>query len=192
MGVGRWEGMASIEPKIGVPLKEGSRNRGFAGMAGIFSLTLLTYSIACFVIAAQELGGSAGAAITWLLIGSACFFVAVKLGRRLTLGLYRAALTIGADEVVVRNPFKTYRVPMNSVDQFDSRLNDIGFGNPTPGIALLRRGEKPIFVWTLASESAIWSNAKHVESWTETSDALNALLDSLGHQRGAALPSQAP
>jgi hypothetical protein len=172
--------MIDIDPEIGIPLSSRSRNLIFGFYVGFVVLGLA--GIFAFVCVSSLVGGdvqTVSAVVSWLII----FVVAIGgawIGGRFALGLARASVTIEPDEVVVRNPSKTIRVPIGEVDKFEAGRNSLGFGNPVPGIAIKYRDGTSVFIWTLGNECLDWNIGKSVTKWQPVAEKMNALLASLG------------
>jgi hypothetical protein len=145
------------------------RNSGFA--VAYFLLTAWLV-----VMLAAVIGEFArGPAAVWLPLGVLLLAMAV-LSVRLAYGWAWAGLLVGADEIVVRGPWRTRRIARPWAERFDAGLQRTSVGNPTPGI-LLRLGDgSTVNVAALATESMVWSSERKVARWTATAAALNELL----------------
>lgn len=158
-----------------------SRNRGTALTWGLLA-GFGGLGLAGCVAAAIEQPGLLLFAAIFAAFGYGCF--------RYARGALRAAMLVGPDEVVVRNPLKTFRLPRSDVERFAAGGQDYGVANPVPGIVVIGRDGSKTRVWTLAREGLVWHQAKNIRRWEETADELNALLAESGSSTtGNPLPS---
>jgi hypothetical protein len=173
--------MKEIDVALGKPMKSEGRNRWFGCGAWLLAWPLpitITAMLLGGVIAGTAQIHSVGDAIA-LAVFIALFCITARFGYRFSKGCFNASLTIMESEIVVQNPWSSYRVKLEDAKEFSAKTYSYGVGNPTPGITLIRKSEKPIFVWTLANEGFIWNAASDVEKWQPTADKLNALLASI-------------
>ena len=132
-------------------------------LTGIFGL----FAISCLVAAVNQ-PGLLLFAVAFAPFAYGCF--------RYARGAYRAGLFIGVDEVVVRNPLKTFRLRRRDVERFVAGGQDYGVANPVPGVLVVGRDGAKTRVWTLAREGLVWQESKNIRRWEQTADELSALL----------------
>ena len=145
-----------------------SRNRGTALVWGVLGFIGALSTVGCLV-------GSVTSDVGLLVF--AAFFVAFTYGCvRYAVGALRAALFVGRDEIVVRNPLTTIRVRPDEVERFVAGGQDYGFSNPVPGVLMVLRDGDRVRVWTLAREGVVWREKRNIRRWEETATQLNGLL----------------
>jgi hypothetical protein len=100
------------------------------------------------------------------------------LGLLLAKRLRQAGVWLGADGIVVRNPLRTWTVPINDVDSFAADVAS-GGGNGTPCPLLRQRHGRPIGVWALGREGVVWRFGRYQHELEPLCDQLNAVLADL-------------
>jgi hypothetical protein len=82
------------------------------------------------------------------------------------------------DQIVIRNPFRTWTIPIDDADSFAEGVAS-GSGNGTPCPLLRRRHGRPVGVWALGGDGVIGRFGRYVRDLQPLCDELNAALASL-------------
>jgi hypothetical protein len=145
------------------------RTRAWSAVAVVWSV----------VVASRLLvagGGSRASEVT--LVFAAIYLPLAVLGVVLAIRIVRAGVRIGADGVVVRGPFRTQTVALDTALRFSPGLQGRG-GNGTPCPMLGRRGQRAVGVWALGRRN-IWFRYDRVcQEIQPACDELNALVESV-------------
>ncbi len=161
------------------------RNWSFATYWGLLSVALAA-AAAAFLVSDLRNGKTGGGLFVLGLFG------ALPLARaRHAFGCARAGLLITAEEVLIRNPWRSYDLPFASIRGFAARTQAARLGNPTPGVVLELQDGTACSVWTLAREGLVWNTPRNVRRWDEVARELNGLVQ-LGVQNVAARGSTGP
>jgi hypothetical protein len=91
-------------------------------------------------------------------------------------GVARAGLMVTRHDVVIRNPWRTRRIPISNALRFSAGTQPAYLGNPTPGVLLERKDGRPVPVWTLAREGLVWNTRQGTQAWIGVAENLTDLL----------------
>jgi Bacterial PH domain len=146
------------------------RNRAFALAWG--AMAAFWAFIAALLVTA--IGGSDEAAA--LLLFAALFGAAAVAMAKAARGCAQAGLRIGADDVTVRNPWRTLSFPAGAVRGFRGGGLQRLAANPTPGVVMDLNDGSWVPVWTLGSDGFVWNARRRIEEWDRRAQALNDAL----------------
>lgn len=147
------------------------RTRVWSALAAVWSL---------FVASRLLVGGGTSASnpAGVLLALAALYLPLAGLGLVLTVRVARAGVRIGPEGIVIRGPFRTHAVTLNSALRFSPGLQGRA-GNGTPCPMLERRGDRAVGVWALGRRN-IWFRYERLCQEIQPACAkLNALVEDM-------------
>jgi hypothetical protein len=112
-------------------------------------------------------------------LGAGAFFLGMAaLGLLLAHRLRQAGVWLGPDRVVVRNPLRTWMIPLSDATGFAGGVA-AGGGNGTPCPLLRRRHGRPVGIWALGREGVVWHFGRYQYELEPLCDQLNVVLADL-------------
>jgi hypothetical protein len=150
----------------------------FAGYAFVLSgfWIAMIFDVAGKQSVYEHNGGLAVFVLFFLVLAAASATLGVRVAR--------CGLWIGADELVVRGPLRTWHVAAGCAEGFEPGVT--GSGNRMPCPVLTRTDGRPVGVWALGSDALTFGYRRALMDMHPLCEALNGLLANIEAQAQAA------